>query len=102
MTQPPDWSSQAQGPSDTPAGGYAPPPGYPPPPPLPPPPPVGWYGYGSPAGAGAPPGTYFDQLSGLVLPDGVELASAARRVGQHSFPSHCASEPCSSVMSFGG
>jgi hypothetical protein len=54
----------------------APPP--PPPPsaaPVPPPPPPP--GYGAPA----PAGTYFDQVSGLNLPQGTELASHGRRIG---------------------
>lgn len=87
MTQPPDWSSQPQGPSDIPPGNYNPPPGYsPPPPPGPPPsapPPAAGYGYGytSPNPAAVPAGMYFDQVSGLVLPQGVELASVGRRIG---------------------
>jgi len=31
----------------------------------------------------APPGMYFDQASGLVLPQGVELASSGRRIGAY-------------------
>ena len=52
-----------------------------PPPPPPPPPP----GYGAPAGAyGAPPaGMYYDDISGLHLPQGTELASIGRRVGAY-------------------
>ncbi|MBO0728482.1 MAG: RDD family protein [Acidimicrobiaceae bacterium] len=43
-------------------------------------------GFGPPPQPGrqawnAPPGMYFDPVSGLVLPEGVELASVARRVG---------------------
>jgi uncharacterized RDD family membrane protein YckC len=43
------------------------------------PPPPGYAEYGqAPA---VPDGTYFDQASGLVLPDGVQLASTGRRIG---------------------
>jgi len=31
----------------------------------------------------APPGMYFDQASGLMLPQGVELASSGRRIGAY-------------------
>jgi uncharacterized RDD family membrane protein YckC len=44
------------------------------------PPPAG-YGYGQPAVSVVPPGMYFDQASGLTLPDGVQLASVGRRIG---------------------
>ena len=47
---------------------------------MPPPPPQ--YGQG-PYGAVAPPGMYFDQASGLNLPEGVELASSGRRIGAY-------------------
>jgi hypothetical protein len=59
----------------------APPPPPPPPPsaaPVPPPPPPPGYGAAPPAG---PVGTYFDQVSGLNLPEGTELASHGRRIG---------------------
>jgi uncharacterized RDD family membrane protein YckC len=40
--------------------------------------------YGQPQySAGAPPGMYIDPLSGLALPDGVELASVGRRIGAY-------------------
>ena len=99
MTQPPDH------PGDSPPS-QPPPPGAPPqavpltssPPPMPPPPdhgqgPYGQPGYGQPgygqpgygqgAYAAAPPGTYFDQASGLNLPAGVALASVWRRIGAY-------------------
>jgi uncharacterized RDD family membrane protein YckC len=71
------------------------PPGYDPRaenyPPMPPPPPEAGYGYDQPSGAGgtfgqpgavvAAPGMYFDQVSGLALPQGVELAAVGRRIG---------------------
>jgi uncharacterized RDD family membrane protein YckC len=69
-----------------PSGGYGPPPGpgYGPPPGPgygPPPGP----GYGAPPGYGppvyVPPGTYLDPVSGVLLPQGVELASHGRRIG---------------------
>lgn len=53
--------------------------------PAPPPPPPGAWGQ-APAGASyppwsPPPGMYYDPESGLVLPDGVVLASVGRRIG---------------------
>jgi uncharacterized RDD family membrane protein YckC len=39
------------------------------------------YAYGQPGTATVPAGMYVDQLSGLVLPDGVQLASSGRRIG---------------------
>jgi uncharacterized RDD family membrane protein YckC len=81
MTQPPDPDMTQPAPMDV----HQPPPGSPPPPQpgyLPPAPPVpAGYGYGQPGGMVAPPGMYFDQASGLMLPQGVELASSGRRVG---------------------
>lgn len=50
-------------------------------PPPPSPPPAAGYAYGQvPVGA-APPGMYFDPASGLMLPNGVQLASIGRRIG---------------------
>lgn len=46
-----------------------------------PPPPVAGYGYGQPAPGVMPPGLYFDPASGLLLPEGVQLASIGRRIG---------------------
>src|SRR4051794_2233212 len=52
--------------------------------PLPQAPPVpAGYGYGEHAPQSVPPGMYFDQTSGLVLPQGVELASVGRRIGAY-------------------
>ena len=42
--------------------------------------PVG-YGYGQHPVAAVPQGMYFDQMSGLLLPEGTELASVGRRIG---------------------
>jgi uncharacterized RDD family membrane protein YckC len=39
------------------------------------------YGFGRYAGQPLPPGMHLDQQSGLVLPDGTELASVGRRIG---------------------
>jgi uncharacterized RDD family membrane protein YckC len=39
------------------------------------------YGYGQYPAAAVPQGMYFDQISGLVLPEGTELASVGRRIG---------------------
>jgi uncharacterized RDD family membrane protein YckC len=44
-------------------------------------PPAGGYAYGQPAAAVVAAGMYVDQLSGLALPDGVQLASSGRRIG---------------------
>jgi uncharacterized RDD family membrane protein YckC len=52
----------------------------PPAPPMPPPPAAG-YVYGQAPTAMVPPGMHVDPVSGLFLPDGVELASIGRRVG---------------------
>jgi hypothetical protein len=42
------------------------------------------YGAAPPGyGAAAPPGMYYDNLSGLNLPDGTELASHGRRIGAY-------------------
>ena len=56
--------------------GQAPPPGFTAAPPVP-----AGYGYGQHPAAAVPQGMYFDQVSGLVLPDGTELASVGRRIG---------------------
>ena|SRR5258708_4726444 len=43
-------------------------------------------GYGMPPGMAAAPvpaGMYYDQLSGLLLPNGTELASVGRRIGSY-------------------
>jgi uncharacterized RDD family membrane protein YckC len=81
MTEPPDPDMTQPAPMDV----HQPPPSSPPPPQpgyLPPAPPVpAGHGYGQPGGMVAPPGMYFDQASGLMLPQGVELASSGRRVG---------------------
>ncbi len=70
---PPEDPSAGTPPPAEPAA--APPPPPPPPPAAPPSPP--------PPGYGAPPraGLYFDQVSGLNLPQGTELASHGRRIG---------------------
>jgi uncharacterized RDD family membrane protein YckC len=61
------------------AYGQAPPsPGFTPAPPVP-----AGYGYGQYPAAAVPQGMYLDQMSGLVLPDGTELASVGRRIGAY-------------------
>jgi uncharacterized RDD family membrane protein YckC len=70
MTQPSD-PAQPRPDNPPPAASY--------PPPAPPSPPA--YGYGQPAAGVMATGTYFDQGSGLTLPQGVELASVGRRIG---------------------
>src|ERR1700726_1426612 len=80
-TQPPDPDIQPPPPTDVrqpPAGSPPPHPGNPPPaPPIP-----DGYGVGAPTGV-VPPGMYFDQESGLILPQGVQLASVGRRIGAY-------------------
>jgi uncharacterized RDD family membrane protein YckC len=50
--------------------------------PPPPPVPAGYgYGYGQYPAVAVPQGMYFDQMSGLLLPQGTELASVGRRIG---------------------
>jgi uncharacterized RDD family membrane protein YckC len=44
-------------------------------------PPAGGYAYGQQGIAAVPAGMYYDQQSGLTLPDGVQLASVGRRIG---------------------
>jgi uncharacterized RDD family membrane protein YckC len=59
--------------------GQAPPnPGLPAAPPVP-----AEYGYGQYPAAAVPQGMYFDQVSGLMLPDGTQLASVGRRIGSY-------------------
>ena len=41
------------------------------------------YGYGEYPAAAVPQGMYFDQLSGLTLPEGTQLASVGRRIGAY-------------------
>jgi uncharacterized RDD family membrane protein YckC len=41
------------------------------------------YGYGQYPASAVPQGMYFDQLSGLALPDGTQLASVGRRIGAY-------------------
>jgi uncharacterized RDD family membrane protein YckC len=59
---------------------YAQPPGQPftPAPPVP-----AGYGYGQYPVAAVPAGMYLDQTSGLVLPEGTQLASVGRRIGAY-------------------
>ena len=76
MTQPSysdPWSTPGQGPQDAP--GYQ---GIPQAPPIP-----EGYGYGSQQGVYAPQGMYLDPKSGLMLPEGVQLASVGRRIGAY-------------------
>jgi uncharacterized RDD family membrane protein YckC len=71
-----------QGYDPLPAGqGYnqAPPnPGFTPAPPVP-----AGYGYGQYPASAVPQGMYVDQESGLLLPEGTELASVGRRIGAY-------------------
>jgi uncharacterized RDD family membrane protein YckC len=80
--QPPPYAGQP--------GGYPPPPQQQPPPyagqpggypgyTAAPPPPTPLYGYGEPRAV--PPGMYYDPTTELVLPNGIRLASHARRIG---------------------
>jgi uncharacterized RDD family membrane protein YckC len=72
MNQPPEPGGETPPP---------PPPSAPPPPPQAPPPSAAEY-QGFPA-PNAPPGTYLNPASALNLPQGVELASVARRIGAY-------------------
>ena len=74
MNQPPDPDIQQSRPSSPP-----PPAGYP----SPAPPPASGYAYGQPAAGVVAPGMYVDQVSGLTLPQGVQLASVGRRIGAY-------------------
>jgi uncharacterized RDD family membrane protein YckC len=56
--------------------GQAPPPGFTAAPPVP-----AGYGYGQHPAVAVPQGMYVDQISGLLLPEGTELASVGRRIG---------------------
>jgi uncharacterized RDD family membrane protein YckC len=96
MTQPPEPNIQPPTAGDPPpADGYTPPgPGYAyeQPPPADPyatplPPPAGGYGFQQPAAVVAT-GMYVDPVSGLMLPQGTELASVGRRIGAYflAFP----------------
>ena len=67
-----------QAPSDQ---GYGQPPpnlGFTPAPPVP-----AGYGYGQYPAAAVPQGMYFDEVSGLMMPDGTQLASVGRRIGAY-------------------
>lgn len=79
MTEPPDPAVQPP----PPPGTFLPPGSYPAPGPYPamPPPPAGDYGYGQPGAGVVPAGMYVDRESGLVLPEGTQLASVGRRIG---------------------
>jgi uncharacterized RDD family membrane protein YckC len=84
MTEPPE---HIQGQPSPPSPPPVPPPPVPPPPPpvqaqFPAAPPVPASAYGQPD-TSVLPGTYFDQASGLQLPDGTELASIGRRIGAY-------------------
>ena len=88
MNQPPDPGTTAPEPQSSPHGDTppaAPPLSDPPPaaplPTAPPPPPEGTYqGYGV---TPAPAGMYYDNESGLTLPQGVQLAGHGRRIGAY-------------------
>src|SRR5512132_981844 len=89
MSQPPDPHALPPDPNlppTTPPPASPPPGAQPPYQPAPPPPsqpeltPMPGYGYPSPVGA-IPPGMHLDAESGLVLPDGSELATVGRRIG---------------------
>ena len=96
-TQPAPTGDPGYGPPPSGDPGYGPPPsgdpsyGQPPPgnPGYGQPPPNAGYGqptpvgYGQPGVAVAPAGLYHDQESGLYLPQGVQLASAGRRIGAY-------------------
>ena len=73
---PPPAASNDSAPTPPPSNYPAPPPSnYPAPPPPP------GYGYGQVQPGNIPPGMYVDATSGLLLPNGTELASSGRRIG---------------------
>jgi uncharacterized RDD family membrane protein YckC len=77
--QPPP--NQGYDPPPPPGQGYnqaSPNPGFTPAPPVP----VG-YGYGQYPANAVPQGMYLDHESGLLLPDGTQLASVGRRIGAY-------------------
>lgn len=69
----PDASAPGQGPQDAPP--YQ---GLPQAPPVP-----AAYGYGTQQPMVAPQGMYYEPNSGLMLPEGVQLASVGRRIGAY-------------------
>jgi uncharacterized RDD family membrane protein YckC len=66
QVNPPPWQAQANAQA----------PGFPQAPPVP-----AGYGYGQYAGQPVPAGLYRDQESGLLLPQGTQLATSGRRIG---------------------
>ena len=82
-TQPPPGQAYGQAPGEAygqaPGQGYGQPPGqgFTPAPPV-----LAGYGYGQYQNV-VPQGMYFDQLSGLNLPEGTQLASVGRRIGAY-------------------
>lgn len=78
---PPGFPPPPPSPPPPPPGGPPPGPGQPPPGSAPPPPP-GW-GYGQVQPGAVPPGLYRDPSSGVLIPNGVELASHGRRIGAY-------------------
>lgn len=68
---PPPTAEDQQPPAPPPAGEYAPMA----------PPPIAEYGQPEPAYGAIPAGMYYDQESGLLLPQGTQLATVGRRIG---------------------
>ena len=80
--QPPPGQGSNPPPGAAPGYGQAPPSsGFTPAPPVP-----AGYGYGQYPAAAVPQGMYFDQESGLMLPDGTQLASVAGASAHGSWP----------------
>ena len=80
--EPAPWPGPAQAQEMPQAQGFGPPPGIPPQ--------AGpvqamapGYGFGAAAGMAAPAGMFLDQQSGLMLPQGTQLASSGRRIGAY-------------------
>jgi len=80
MTQPPDSDAPGAAPEAAPSSAAQSSPPVPTVFPQVPPMPLG-YGYGQYAEEPVPPGMFFDEQSGLLLPQGIELASIGRRIG---------------------
>ncbi len=82
MTESPDPQLPRSQPASPPPAQEA----YPPPAQEPypaPAPAAAWQPYGAPSTAAMPAGMYLDQVSGLTLPEGTQLASVGRRIGAY-------------------
>jgi uncharacterized RDD family membrane protein YckC len=82
----PEWGADLPPGTESPTAGSGLPQAPPPPPGYGAPPPPSGYGAPVPStgyGAPVPPGMYFDVTSGLMLPNGTQLATVGRRIGAY-------------------